>query len=93
MDIEQFTSMKTEKILHCYSVKGELLKADVMSLRHMKRVRLNNDLQMLAVPRYSAKSKDILPVDYLCFLYKNEERVLSDIIYAFKDSREFPAAI
>jgi len=35
----------------------------------------------------------MLPFEYLCFLYKNEERVLSDIIYSFKESREFPSNI
>ena len=46
---------------------------------------------MLAIPRYG-KTTD-LAVDFLCFIYKNEERVLSDIIYSFKEAREFPKNI
>jgi hypothetical protein len=48
---------------------------------------------MLAVPRYQKKSNDSLPVDFMCFIYKSEERVLSDIIYSYKDCRDFPADI
>lgn len=58
----------------------------------MKRIRIQNDVQILAVPRYKdAKSTKDLPEpqDFLVFLYRSEERVLSDIIYGYKDYKNF----
>jgi len=77
-------------VFHIFGVKEELVNINILSLRHLKRIRLNQDLQMLAVPRYSPKSKDGQPLEYFCFLYKSEERVLSDIIYSYKECRDFP---
>lgn len=33
------------------------------------------------------------PLDYLCFIYYNEERVLSDIIYGYKEFRDYPPSV
>jgi hypothetical protein len=33
------------------------------------------------------------PIDYLCFIYYTDERVLSDIIYNFKEYRDYPKAL
>jgi hypothetical protein len=96
LDISKFTQTKTEKILLAFSVRESVYKQDILSLRHLKRIRLGCDTQLLAVPRYStAKKSGATPVlqDYLCFMYQSEERVLSDIVYQFKDSRDFPASI
>jgi hypothetical protein len=53
-------------------------------MRHLKRIRLSNETQMLSIPRYAPGPKDEVmsePLDYLVFIYYTEERVLSDIIY------------
>lgn len=56
-------------------------------------MRLIGDLQMLAIPRYAKMEAMDEPLDYLCFIYFNEERVLSDIIYGFKEFREYPPSV
>ena len=79
-------------------------------MRHLKRIRLGEEIQMLAIPRYKRKIvtvKKVDPsvstkrhvkvqeekvelVDFLAVLYKNEDRVLTDIIYQYKEMKDFP---
>lgn len=79
-------------MLNCYSVKETFLTTDIFTLRHMKRIRIANDVQLLAIPRYKeTKGQKTLPEphDFLVFLYKSEERILSDIIYGYKDYKNY----
>ena len=57
LDISRFTQTKTEKILNSYSVRESIFKQDILSLRHLKRIRLGCDIQLLAVPRYTVSKK------------------------------------
>lgn len=56
-------------------------------MRHLKRIRITNDIQLLALPLYNKKTNE--PREFKCFIYKSDERVLSDLIYSFKDFKEF----
>ena len=82
-------------------------------MRHLKRLRLGEDIQMLAVPRYEKKVVTVKELDpkvskkrlvkvqkeqlvlkeFLAVVYKNEDRVLTDVIYQFKEIKEFPTSI
>lgn len=82
-------------------------------MRHLKRIRLGDDIQMLTLPRYEKKVVKVKKLDpkvsknryitvmeeqtflkdYLAAVYKNEDRVLTDVIYQFKEIREFPPSI
>jgi hypothetical protein len=89
LDLEKFTQAKTEKMLNAYSVRESFYSKDILQLKHLKRLRLTSDVQLLAVPRYQMPKKTGNPElqDFLCFQYKSEERILSDIIYHFQDAR------
>jgi len=95
LDLEKFTQAKTEKVLNAFSVRESFYSNDILQLKHLKRLRLTSDVQLLAVPRYQTQKKTGNPElqDFLCFQYKSEERILSDIIYHFQDSRQYPNSI
>lgn len=50
---------------------------------------------MIALPKYKMADPGIddEPVNFLCFIYKGEERILSDLIYSYKEYREFEFSI
>jgi hypothetical protein len=82
-------------------------------MRHLKRIRLGEETQMLALPRYERKTVKVKKLDpsstkkkfktvseeqvelkdFMVVLYKNEDRVLTDIIYQFKEMKDFPPSI
>jgi len=95
LDLEKFTQAKTEKVLNAFSVRESFYSKDILQLKHLKRLRLTSDVQLLAVPRYQTPKKTGNPElqDFLCFQYKSEERILSDIIYHFQDSKQYPHSI
>jgi len=109
LDMDEFTSIATRKILQAYSTKEQIYQEDIMTLRDLKRVRLDDDVQMLALPRYVTKKKQVKREDhgklkkvtvhrrklqdYLVLIYSNEDRILTDIVYAFKAARDFPPAL
>lgn len=87
--------MKQEKILALYAIKNLYLKEDIFNMRHLKRIRIATDVQMIAVPKYKVSNPTIddEPSNFLCFLYRGEERILSDLIYAYKEYRDFEPSI
>jgi len=48
-------SIKAEKYLMAYSVKDILYQGKVSTLKHLKRIRIDEDYQILAVPQYITK--------------------------------------
>mmetsp|Transcript_15092 Transcript_15092/g.23335 ORF Transcript_15092/g.23335 Transcript_15092/m.23335 type:complete len:178 (-) Transcript_15092:1378-1911(-) len=91
-------------------MKEIFYRENVGMLKHLKRIRLGEDLQMLAIPRYNKKESkstkkesayrqvevnvtEATLKDFAIVVYKGEERVLSDIIYFFKEAKDFPPNI
>lgn len=113
IDMDEFTSVKGRKVLNSYALKENYFQEKLTKMRHLKRIRLDEEVQMLALPRYEKKMvkvKKIDPkvsnkrmievieekielVDFLAVVYKNEDKVLTDIVYQFKEHREYPPNI
>jgi len=55
LDIHGFTSPKATKRLMAYSMKDIFYQEKIGLLKHLKRIRLGEDVQMLAIPRYNKK--------------------------------------
>ena len=111
--MDEFTSVKGLKVLNSYALKENYFQEKLTKMRHLKRIRLDEEVQMLALPRYEKKMvkvKKIDPkvsnkrmievieekielVDFLAVVYKNEDKVLTDIVYQFKEHREYPPNI
>lgn len=52
LNMDEFTALNTRKILQTFAVKEQLYIEDIMTLKDLKRIRLDEDIQMLALPRY-----------------------------------------
>ena len=50
-----FTSVQAQKVLWAYNCRHELYDEDIMTLRDLKRIRLDTDIQMLCLPKYINK--------------------------------------
>ena len=48
----EFTSIKTKKILNAFAQKELIFDGKIRKLRDLKRIRLGDDIQMLALPKY-----------------------------------------
>mmetsp|Transcript_6355 Transcript_6355/g.10779 ORF Transcript_6355/g.10779 Transcript_6355/m.10779 type:complete len:301 (+) Transcript_6355:726-1628(+) len=111
-DVHEFLSPRARKLLNVYSMREVVFQDKVPTLRHLKRLRLDADVQLLALPRYRTRKFKVHEEDprrpgrritvereesvlqeYLALVYKNEERVLSDVVYLFKEARDFPPNI
>lgn len=60
IDIHSFTSESCEKIFYAYNCRQQIYKEEIMTLRDLKRVRLDSDVQMLCLPRYLNKQVNVL---------------------------------
>ena len=104
--MDGFTRSPPTKVLNAYAVRegAAVLSVAVQTLSDLKRIRLGLDTQVLLVPRYQEKAvkqggrgaateKQRVLVDYLAFVYRNEERVLTDVIYSYRDASQYPPKI
>lgn len=55
LDMLHFTSVQAQKVLWAYNCRHELYDEDIMTLRDLKRIRLDTDIQMLCLPKYINK--------------------------------------
>ena len=95
-------SIKAEKYLMAYSVKDILYQGKVSTLKHLKRIRIDEDYQILAVPQYTTKkaarnqsSKEDVQelVSFIVVVYKSVESALSDIVYQYMEAKSFQSNI
>lgn len=52
LDMDEFISLKSRKVLNSYTLKEMYFQEQINKMRHLKRMRLDEDVQMLALPRY-----------------------------------------
>lgn len=107
--MDEFTSFSQKKIFQGFKITEQIYSSDVMTLRDLKRIRLDEDVQMLALPRYQVKQvKETMDQngkfqkvkvdkkmlkDFVAVIYIGEDRLLTDMIYDFKAIRDYPQTI
>lgn len=75
--MDEFANVKSRKILNAYSLKEMLFQENITKMRHLKRIRLGEEVQMLALPRYEKKIIKVKKLDPKVskkkFVYVEEE--------------------
>ena len=61
--MDEFTNPKSHKILNSFALKEMFYQESITKMRHLKRIRLGEDIQMLTLPRYERKMATVKKLD------------------------------
>ena len=66
----RFTSLRAEKVLNAYALKGQIFKEEIYTLKDLKKIRIDGNKMVLALPVYTEKKNAARQVKhFLTFIY------------------------